>query len=172
MGNKVIIYEDSIEGIVMIQPVEGFDAQILADELVPEGTEKFIVDRETVPNDWTFKDRWKIINGKIIVPEISQEEMKSKWRETQIMSRQDFCLGFYEAGLIPEEEVVDAAMGKWPASMDTILEGMSSKEAMKIKITWASTVEIGRTNPLLSMLVTKTTITDEQLDQIYGYPEA
>lgn len=57
---KLAIYENSDGGISVIIPMDGFNIYDVARKDIPAGTEYWIVDESTFPEDRYFRDAWTI----------------------------------------------------------------------------------------------------------------
>lgn len=101
----------------------------------------------------------------------TQEELDAEinlWREGATLSRRQFCIAAYRAGLLSEADAIAAAKGEWPASFDFALEGLPTSVVTEAKIEWASVSEIRRTAPLLEIVRASQNVPAETLDTMFG----
>lgn len=100
------------------------------------------------------------------------EELAAKlaeWRYNATLSRRQFCIAAYRAGLLSEADAVLAAKGEWPASFDAALTGLPANVVTEAKIEWAAVSEIRRSAPLLETVRQSNGVTEEALDTMFGY---
>jgi hypothetical protein len=123
----------------------------------------------------------KMVNGVRVeltdaeIAEMAANEAESEanrlpeWRSKATLSRREFCIAAYRAGLLSEADAVLAAKGEWPASFDAALVGLPTNVVTEAKIEWASVSEIRRSAPLLATVQATAGVTDEQLDALFGW---
>jgi len=123
----------------------------------------------------------KMVNGKMVplpdeeVARIEAERAEyeagrlGRWRGNAALSRRNFCLACFRAGLLSADDAVIAAKGEWPASFDKALTGMTADRAAEAKIEWAAVTEIRRDAPLLKAVQVATSVTDGQIDALFGW---
>ena len=107
-----------------------------------------------------------------IVKEKSQADKdaaKALWRSTATLSRRQFCIAAYRAGLLSEADAVAAAKGEWPASFDAALVGLPTNVITEAKIEWAAVSEIQRSAPLLETVRQSAGATEDVIDTMFGY---
>lgn len=92
-----------------------------------------------------------------------------KWRSKATLSRRQFCIAAYRAGLLSEADAIAAAKGEWPASFEAALVGLPDNVVTEAKIEWAAVSEILRSAPLLETVRQSAGITEDVLDTMFGY---
>jgi hypothetical protein len=98
----------------------------------------------------------------------SVEEILTEKRTHSTLTRKDFCINAYKAGLLSETDAILAAKGDWPSSFSSALSSLTADQIVEAKIEWASVVEIRRTAPLLLQVASASGVSDEVLDSIFG----
>jgi len=101
--------------------------------------------------------------------ELTEYELRTKWRDTAFLSRRDFCTACFRAGLLSAEDAVVAAKGDWPASFSAALDGLPTSALVEAQIEWATVTEIRRNAPLLEVVRATRNVTDEDLDEVFGW---
>ena len=96
-------------------------------------------------------------------------EKLTRWRQGATLSRRQFCIAAYRAGLLSEADAVMAAKGEWPASFDAALVGLPANVVTEAKIEWAAVSEIRRSAPLLETVRQSAGVTEGVLDTMFGY---
>lgn len=91
------------------------------------------------------------------------------WRESAQLSKTVFCLGLMAAGVLTPEEAEDAALGKWPTSFEAPLVGLSADERALFRVSFAGATHIRRNHPALALVQGVTSVTDAQLDAMFGW---
>lgn len=92
------------------------------------------------------------------------------------LSKIDFCRALYAAKILPADLVVDAALGKWPATFEGAIVSLPEAGRVDAKLTWAGATAVSRTAPLFLQLLAyfagKQGLTAAQAealgDQIFG----
>lgn len=105
------------------------------------------------------------------VADKSAEELTaelSRWRSGATLSRREFCIAAYRAGLLSEADAIEAAKGEWPASFDAALVGLPANVVTEAKIEWAAVSEIRRSAPLLETVRQSAGVTEDVLDTMFG----
>ncbi len=74
-------------------------------------------------------------------------------RAAALMSKPDFCRALYQAKILPEDSVVEAALGRWPAEFGAALAGLPAEARVDAKIAWAGAVSVNRMAPLFLNLL-------------------
>lgn len=105
---------------------------------------------------------------KVLTAEEQAAEL-AEWRSNATLSRRQFCIAAYRAGLLSEADAVLAAKGEWPASFDAALVGLPANLVTEAKIEWAAVSEIRRTAPLLETVRQSAGVTEDVLDTMFGY---
>ena len=99
----------------------------------------------------------------------SEANRLPEWRSKAAISRRQFCIAAYRAGLLSEADAVLAAKGEWPASFDAALVGLPANVITEAKIEWAAVSEILRSAPLLETVRQSAGVTEDVLDTMFGY---
>lgn len=90
-------------------------------------------------------------------------------RASASTTRTAFCLALKRAGILSPADAITAAKGDWPdsftAALDALPGGIDRDEA---QIVWAAVSEIVRTDPVLLALQSYLSLTDEQVDGLFG----
>lgn len=96
-------------------------------------------------------------------------DVLADWRGTAVLSRLDFCLALFVAGVLNAEEAETAASGGWPAAFDDALAGLTDSERAFARITWAGTTVVHRSADLLALVQAFQGMTDAALDTMFGW---
>jgi len=70
--------------------------------------------------------------------------------------------------IITDGDAEEAADGSWPSSFNTFLAGMTAAQRIEAKALWASRADVRRASPLLALVAANKSVTDEQLDTLFG----
>lgn len=104
-------------------------------------------------------------------------------RLTTAIRKEDFCKKLFVLGVLPEDQAVEAAQNRWPATFDAFAATLTPEARVDAKATWAQRAKIHYMHPLLQELaltwanaqpdvvsgsVTAEAKRTEILDQIYG----
>lgn len=74
-------------------------------------------------------------------------------RDTVTLSKVDFCRALYGAKILPEDLVVDAALGKWPAPFEAAIANLAEAARVDAKLAWAGATIVSRNAPLFLLLL-------------------
>lgn len=99
-------------------------------------------------------------------------ETLAQWRDRVSVSRRDFCIAAFRAGLLKEADAVLAAEGGWPDSFSDALQGLEPAQIVEAKIEWASVTHIRRNAPLLKAVGLAHGVQEEAIDSLFGAPPA
>lgn len=91
-----------------------------------------------------------------------------KARQTASLTKREFCLALYRAGILQQEDAIAAAKGEWPEAMAGFLSYMTPDQATDAQIEWGGATVIERTNPIVLTLASWLSLPDEQVDKIFG----
>lgn len=91
------------------------------------------------------------------------------WRDEAVLSRRQFCIAAFRAGLLPGDQAAAATRGEWPAAFAQALVGLPENAVIEAQIEWAAVSEIRRNAPLLDAVRATGNITPEQLDALFGW---
>jgi len=123
--------------------------------------------------DWVASGRADIgwsYDGSAFAPPAPPDQL-DLWRASAVLSRRNFCIACFRAGLLSADDAVIAAKGEWPAAFDKALTGMAADRVTEAKIEWAAVTEIRRNAPLLKAVQAVTRVTDGQIDALFGWSE-
>lgn len=93
-----------------------------------------------------------------------------KWREVASISKQEFCLQLIALDLMTNDDVITAAENGWPSALDNMLTGMAPVDAAQARVIWATSPRVRRNHPLLSAIAGHLSVSDPQLDAMFGWP--
>lgn len=86
---------------------------------------------------------------------------------TQISTRQ-FLIAAAIAGIITQQEAVDAAMtGAVPAAIEAVFGALPNEEQFAARITWAKMTVIPRDDHLVRVVATSLNMTEQQMDDFF-----
>lgn len=97
-----------------------------------------------------------------------ESESLANWRTTATLTRAQFCMAVKRAGILPDDEAIDAAKGNWPATFTSALSGLPVDQ-VEAEIVWASVALIPRTDPVLEAIRVYAGMTDEDVDAMFGW---
>jgi hypothetical protein len=92
-----------------------------------------------------------------------------EWRTTAKLSRRNFCIALKRAGILSAIEAIAAAKGDWPARFASALSGWSQDAQDEAQIEWAAVQEIRRNHPMIALLGTAASMTEPQVDALFGW---
>lgn len=78
-----------------------------------------------------------------------------------------FLANVFESGILTEADALDAAEGKWPASLNGFFSGMTGKEKIMAKGEWQKVTTIRRNAPMVVGLQAFLGLTDEQVNALF-----
>lgn len=81
------------------------------------------------------------------------------------LTRAQFCLALYRAQILTAADAISAAKGGWPSAFSGALSGVAGEEA---EIVWGAVSTVSRTHPLLATMQAFATLTDAQVDALFG----
>lgn len=84
------------------------------------------------------------------------------------MTRSDFLLAAIRAGIIQPSDAGPAARGEIPPSLAPVFASMPPDVQIEAVVRWGAATMIDRTNPVLAALAAAMTVTDAQLDALFG----
>lgn len=100
----------------------------------------------------------------------SAADTLAAWRARARVTRRAFCMALFAAGILTKPQAIEAAKGDWPAAMAGALDGMTEAEAADAEIAWASVTEVQRDDPLIGLMQQFLSLTDAQVDALFGDP--
>ena len=99
----------------------------------------------------------------------TEAERRDTWRTTAKLYRRDFCIALKRAGILSASEAIAAAKGDWPATFASALSGLPQDDQDEAQIEWAAVQEIRRNHPMIALLGTAASMTDAQIDALFGW---
>lgn len=135
------------------------DAVLVSDEYtLPEGA-------VSVPDKPDGEFRWDTTTESWVADDASRH----MWREDVQLSKASFCLGLLAMGILTPEGAEDAALGKWPAEFEAPLLTLDADQRAQFRIAFAGAAHIRRNHPALALVQSMTSVTDEDLDELFGW---
>ena len=116
------------------------------------------------PGDWAVFDYGSRI---WIDPRDPVAELEAA-RASANMTRSDFLLAAIRAGIILPSDAGPAARGEIPPSLEPVFDGLPPEVQIEAVVRWSASTMIERMNPVLAALAGAMTITDAQLDALFG----
>ncbi|MGB1389506.1 MAG: hypothetical protein ACPG61_11530 [Paracoccaceae bacterium] len=89
-------------------------------------------------------------------------------RNAASLTRRQFCLGLAQASILTAADAIAAAKGEWPTAMSAFLGFLDSNQALDAQIEWAATGSIERMHPFVLSLASWLTLTDAEVDALFG----
>lgn len=141
--------------------------------LVGDGPDTYLATTQHVSTGWTY-------DGSTFHKPTEVVDLDKARSEVAPLTRGKFCIVMRKLGLLPKDEVVEAAKGSWPPSFQTALDGVLSvkhpdltadeREEMSIdyQTIWASASYVDRLDPLLVAIAAVSDVNDAQLDEAFG----
>lgn len=127
----------------------------------------------TIPDTMSNRHRRELAEweaeGNTIEPFVAPRaaDVLDQWRAGASVSRRDFCLALYGAGILPKDQAILAAKGDWPPAFDAFLTGLTDAEATAAQIEWASVRRIHRAHPMIEGLAGLAGLTPDQVDTLF-----
>ena len=100
---------------------------------------------------------------------LTDAEILTEWRTTAKLYRRDFCIALKRAAILSASEAIAAAKGDWPATFASALSGLPQDAQDEAQIEWAAVQEIRRNHPMIALLGTAASMTDAQVDALFGW---
>lgn len=103
-----------------------------------------------IPNDpenEQCREILALIEGGMVVAEPAVIDLP------KILTKTEFCRALYHAKILPEELVVDTALGKWPSTFEAAIAGLPEPARVDAKLAWAGAVSVSRNAPLFLQLL-------------------
>tara|TARA_R110000851_G_C12832488_1_gene540824 strand:+ start:262 stop:624 length:363 start_codon:yes stop_codon:yes gene_type:complete len=111
-----------------------------------------------------------------VITEVSDDQFPARpeptieeQRADMSLTRRAFCLVLVGEDILPPAEAIEAAKGNWPATFDAALGDMSDADKVDAQIEWATAQNVQRKHPLIAMLATAASLTDTQVDALFGH---
>lgn len=92
-----------------------------------------------------------------------------EFRAKAYLPRYEFLAACVTAGIITQETAEEAADGSWPAAFDTFLTGLADTGRITAKAVWADGKVVKRNSTILALIAADASVTEEQLDVMFGY---
>lgn len=83
------------------------------------------------------------------------------------VSKEVFLANVFESGILTEADALDAAEGKWPASLNGFFSSMTGKEKIMAKGEWQKVTTVRRNAPMVVGLQAFLGLTDEQVNALF-----
>lgn len=106
------------------------------------------------------------------LPAGEADRARELWRSEAVLSRRQFCIAAFRAGLLPGDQAAPAAKGEWPDAFAQALTGLPAETVIEAQIEWATVTEVRRSAPLLEAVRMAGGVTHEQLDTLFGWQGA
>lgn len=101
---------------------------------------------------------------------LTEADRRMAWRRSASLSRAEFCIACKRLGILPSNEAIKAAKGDWPNTFDAVLED-ADLDSDDAQIRWAAATVVRRLDPLLVATAAATTLTEEQIDAMFGWDD-
>ena len=94
---------------------------------------------------------------------------RQNFRKTAKLSVSEFCKVLAKNSILSQTEALDAAKGNWPQTFADAISVLSEDEQFDAQVRWAAADTIDRSEPLLTTLAQHAGVSEEQLDEMFGY---
>ena len=85
------------------------------------------------------------------------------------ISRTKFCLALKRAGILSPADALIAAKGDWPDTFNAALTALPGRiDQDEAQIVWAAVAEVHRMDPVLLAVQAHLSLTDAQVDALFG----
>ncbi|MDQ1899418.1 hypothetical protein RAH32_03025 [Paracoccus sp. WLY502] len=85
------------------------------------------------------------------------------------MTRANLVMAAVQAGIIPIADAAAAARGEITPSIQALIDQLPAEDQLEAIVRWAASTVIDRTNQILTALGASMGLTDEDLDQLFGF---
>lgn len=156
-----MMMQDGIDGVQVI----GFDPQEGIGTETHYWTGKDFAPLPPKPGEWAEWD-----GSAWIDPRTPSDIAKAKniRRNRTTLNKADLLISLASAGILSQDEAIDAAAGGIPLSLQPLLSRLPADAQMAARIKWMADVQISRTHPVIVAAAYGLGITDEALDEIFG----
>lgn len=96
----------------------------------------------------------------------ANDAARAAWRADCRLTKPDFLLALYGAGLISEASAMGLAV---PAEFEAAIANLPDPPRAEIRIRWAHLVEVPRMHPLILVVQEALQWTDEAVDALFGW---
>ena len=131
-----LIFKNPDNTVALVCPAPDYDGalQDLAQMVVPPNTPWRLTAVPDAPQDrWRWADEGPL--------PLAQSPAAT-------LPREAFCVRLIGAGILSEDEAVEAALGAWPPKFEPALAGKALVEVLTIKNLWRETKTVARDAPL------------------------
>ena len=149
---------------------EGVDAIAVVDEIFDINS-VYISDGQLLPvPPAPSVFHWFDPSAGLWVDDRSPADALAAARAAANMSRSDFVLAIKNSGLVDMSiaEAGQAARGEIPAPFEAIIATLPAGMQLEAVVRWSGATMIERSNPILAVLAEALSITDAQLDALFG----
>jgi hypothetical protein len=99
--SKIIVYSDESQNVIIVVPANNSDIESIIKNDIPENNQPVIMDSDNLPNDYSTRAAWILVDNKVIIDETLLAKIKQT-QEQEKASRQDALshaktLGFTDA---------------------------------------------------------------------------
>lgn len=101
-------------------------------------------------------------------PPLTPEEALAAWRGTAKISKAEFILGLILLEILTLDDAIGASRGNWPTALAGFLDYLTPEQSAQVQIEWATRTTIGRMDTYVLVLGSYLSLTDAQLDGIFG----
>lgn len=107
-------------------------------------------------------------------PAPTEADLLAAWRDTRVLTRTEFCTALLRADKLTAAEAIAAAGGATPAPLEDAISMLPEPEQAEARILWAGLTQVRRNHPLIALVawVPSVSMTDAQVDELFGWPPA
>ena len=111
--------------------------------------------------DWRY-------DGSTFTPPEQPTITLAERRNQASLEKIEFCVKFNELGVLPDDELIDAASGGFPATFASAISHLPIADQARIRGQWTQKTHIDRTSSTLAFMADLMSVTDSQLDEAFG----
>ena len=98
---------------------------------------------------------------------VNLQKRREDWRKSASLDKTQFLRSVRKHGVISTEEAKEAAKGDIPDFLLSAFESLEDPD--DAEIVWASTTSVRRNNELIEAIRVAKEMTEEEIDQIFGW---
>ena len=100
---------------------------------------------------------------------VNDQKRRENWRKAAQLDKTQFLQSARKHGIISTEEAKQAAKGDIPDFLMSAFESLEDPD--DAEIVWASTTSVRRNNELIEAIRAAKEMTEEEIDQIFGWED-
>ena len=100
---------------------------------------------------------------------VNDQKRREDWRKAAQLDKTQFLRSVRKHGVLSTEEAKEAAKGNMPDFLLSAFESLEDPD--DAEIVWASTTNVNRNHALIEAIRVAKEMTEEEIDQIFGWED-